>query len=281
MRFTFALFSTCMAVVLTAADAAQLRSVAERAGPAVIAVRVVSSVNLTIMGQNRALDQETDAVGVVVDPSGLCVVMLNDLDPSAMFKAMLGGNPMIKIDSQLKEASYRLADGSEVPAELAIKDAELGLAVLRPKTAGTTYPALAPQAGAKIQLGDRVTAVSRAPRFVTATVLVNEILVNGAVAGPQPYAIVSQGATTSAAICNNDGQLIGVLSSKSPPAKEANKAAEMDPMAGLTSAMEAKNLVPVAIIRPADALRKLIDQAKAAPATPAVPVAPAAPATKP
>jgi hypothetical protein len=248
---------------LAAYEPTQIRVVAEKAGPAVLTLRVVTTVKIAIMGQNRTIDHESESVGVVVDADGSTAAGLLDLDPSSLFKTMFGGNPMIKFDSELKECALRLADGTEVAMDIVVKDADLGLAILRPKQAGRTFPALVPLAGARLELGDHALVVSRAARHVASTVLVSEVAVAGVVGGPQPYALVPLAQAMSAAVCDAQGRLLGLACAKEAPAPPANAEAGNDPLMGLTAGLEAKNRVPVPIVRPADAVAKLVAQAKA------------------
>lgn len=252
---------------LAAAEPAQIRAVAAAAGPSVVTIRVVTTMKIAIMGQNRTVDHESETVGVIVDADGSTAVGLMELDPSSMFKAMLGGNPMLKMDGELKESSLRLADGTEVPMDLAVKDPDLGLAILRPHDGGKTFPALVPVAGARLQTGDRALLVSRAPRYVSSAIMVDEVLVNGTVGGPQPYALVRLAQAMSAAVCDVDGHLVGLACAKEAPAPAAKTDAGMDPLMALTASLDAKNRVPVPIVRPADAVAKLVAQARAKPAT--------------
>lgn len=248
---------------LAAVEPAQIRAVAATAGPSVVTLRVVTTLKIAVMGQNRTIDHESEAVGVIVAADGSTAAGLLDLDPGSLFKTMLGGNPMIKIESELKDCSLRLEDGTEVAMEIVVKDADLGLGILRPKTAGRTYPALLPVAGARLQVGDHALMVSRAPRHVASAVLVNEVVVAGTVGGPQPYALVPLAQATSAAVCDADGRLIGLACAKEAPAPPAKAEAGMDPLMGITAGLDAKNRVPVPIVRPADAVAKLVAQAQA------------------
>ncbi len=192
MRHVLILILACLPLLITAVEPAQIRAIADKTGPAVVTIRIVSTMKIAIMGQNRTLDHESEAVGVIVDPSGLTVTSVMDLDPSAMMKAVLGGNPMIKFDSTIKEIALRLADGSEIAAELALKDDDLGLAILRPTKPGQVFAALAPKAGAALQLGDRALVIGRAARHAASALMVVEFQAQGTVGGPQPYALVPE-----------------------------------------------------------------------------------------
>jgi hypothetical protein len=84
------------------------------------------------------LDQEhkTQCVAAIIDPTGLAITSLTNLNPqNAMGKIRVnrGGVPQtLELDCQVQEVKYRLADGSEVPAHIVLKDEDLDLAFLAP-----------------------------------------------------------------------------------------------------------------------------------------------------
>lgn len=84
------------------------------------------------------LDQEhkTQCVAAIIDPSGLAVTSLTNLNPqNAMPKLRInrGGVPQtVELDCQVQEVKYRLTDGTEVPAQIVLKDEDLDLAFLAP-----------------------------------------------------------------------------------------------------------------------------------------------------
>jgi S1-C subfamily serine protease len=245
-----------------AADAAQIRAVADKAGPAVISLRVVTEMKLAMMNQNRTYEHEAEAVGVILDVDGTTAVGMSDLDPAGLMKAMLGGNSMIKIDNELKECIAVLADGSEVAMAVALKDPAMGLAILRPKEPGRTFACLALAEGRRLQLGEHALVVSRAPRRLASTILVNEVQVIGEVAGKQPYALISLDQAMSAAVCDLDGRLVGVVCAREAPAPPADGGAEPDPFKSLTIGIDAKAHAPTPIVLSAEAVAKLVALAK-------------------
>ncbi len=102
---------------------------------AVITVRIVTS--MSVGGQQR--ESESEATGTVIDSSGLAVLSLSAVDPSIMlerFREM--GQEMT---SKIADLKMVLGDGSEVPAEIVLRDRDLDLAFLRP-----TEPRAAPMA---------------------------------------------------------------------------------------------------------------------------------------
>jgi len=117
--------------------AAQGRQVVDKWQNTVVTVRLVIKTTMTMGGsQSEEQEEKTDAVGTVIDASGLTVMSLSQLDPAQAYKRMMGGRgaetPSFDVESQVTDAKLRLADGREVAAKVVLRDRDLDLAFLRP-----------------------------------------------------------------------------------------------------------------------------------------------------
>lgn len=103
------------------------RAILEANKDAVITVRVVMSMSFG--GQER--EQESEATGTVIDPSGLTVLSLIATDPSAMYESFReeGGGQVV---SKITDLKMILSDGTELAAEVVLRDKDLDLAFIRP-----------------------------------------------------------------------------------------------------------------------------------------------------
>ena len=100
---------------------------------AVVTVQVVLKVSYS--GSGGSNERKNDITGSVIDPSGLVVVALSACDPSEMLQRMMGeAYSKYKLESEITDMKVLLDDGSEVPAEIVLRDKDLDLAFLRPKT---------------------------------------------------------------------------------------------------------------------------------------------------
>ena len=82
-------------------------------------------------------EQKFETAGTVIDPSGLVVAALSAVDPA---KEITGrefnfaqGRVKVEASAILKELKIVMPDGTEVPADIVMKDADLDLAFLKPK----------------------------------------------------------------------------------------------------------------------------------------------------
>ena len=116
------------------------RDVVKRWQEAIVNVRVVLKTRMSMGGREmQSADDSVDAVGTVIDPSGLTVMSLGSLNPGAMMNKIVGasaggGENRVDISSEPTDLKIRLADGRELPARIVLRDEDLDLAFIRPTT---------------------------------------------------------------------------------------------------------------------------------------------------
>jgi S1-C subfamily serine protease len=140
---TAVLILLCGVMASTSAEAqdnrAAAREVVQKWQTALVNVRVVLKMRMSMAGREmQASDDSIDAVGTVIDPSGLTVLSLGALNPGALMSKIMGsggggnGEPAVEITSEPTDVKIRLADGQELPARIVLRDEDLDLAFLRP-----------------------------------------------------------------------------------------------------------------------------------------------------
>jgi S1-C subfamily serine protease len=132
-----------VSVLLTGTMSAQderaaARELVKKWQDAVINVRVVLKMRVSMGGREmQAMDDSVDAVGTVIDASGLTVLSLGALNPGAMMNKVMGaaggGVPeRPEFGSEPTDLKLRLADGREIPAKIVLRDEDLDLAFVKP-----------------------------------------------------------------------------------------------------------------------------------------------------
>jgi S1-C subfamily serine protease len=95
---------------------------------AVVTVEVV--IKASAPG-GRSTESKQEITGTVLDPSGLTVLALSACDPAEMYRRV---SPDYKIDIEVSDVKILLEDGTELPAQIVLRDKDLDLAFIRPKT---------------------------------------------------------------------------------------------------------------------------------------------------
>jgi S1-C subfamily serine protease len=94
---------------------------------------VPDQVKAQLSGQDRETTIET--TGTFIDSSGMLVTALARLDQSSMVDGKTVNTPMgaikLKAKSEIKEIKVIMPDGTEIPADLVLKDNDLGLGFVK------------------------------------------------------------------------------------------------------------------------------------------------------
>jgi hypothetical protein len=165
-------------------------------------------------------DQETkvEALATIVDPAGLVVAALSQVDPArgVSGREIRMGNTTVKIEAvaTLKEVKVITPDGSEIPAEIVMKDADLDLAFIRAKTAskeakGVVFKALDLKASGVGQVGDDAVTLSRMDEVLNRAPVVTRGQITAMTKRPRQFLRVS-GAVQGCPTFLMDGRLLGI-----------------------------------------------------------------------
>lgn len=191
------------------------REIIEKNADALISVQVVSEAKFSYGGQQTERESKNQINGVVMSPEGLVLVPLSELDPTSLSERINHGQEA-EFTITIKSIQYILADGTEVPAKLVLRDNELDLAFLKPEA-----PVEKPMAALDFSVEPKepallepVVALARAGRVAGRTPLGMTGELQGIVTKPQAYYIPSSELVSSGSgvpIFNAEGQLIGVV----------------------------------------------------------------------
>jgi hypothetical protein len=124
-------------IVLTAAARADEiadkgRDIFKRNQHAVVTVQVVLKASNSSGGRSSDPNEsKNDVTGTVIDPSGLTVLALSACDPADLYRRI---SEDYKIETEVNDLKILLDDGTEIPAEIVLRDKDLDLVFIRPKT---------------------------------------------------------------------------------------------------------------------------------------------------
>lgn len=122
------------AVGLTGDDtAAAARKVSDDSGAAVVAVRLVIKLRMVVEGREMDESERTDEIrATVIDPSGLAVCSLSEVDPSRQMDFMMEEDPDYRFEAEVVDVKILQPGGKEIPAKVVLRDRDLDLAFIRP-----------------------------------------------------------------------------------------------------------------------------------------------------
>jgi S1-C subfamily serine protease len=243
-------------------DRSAAREVVKKWQDAVVNVRVVLKTRMSMGGREmQSTDDSVDAVGTVVDPSGLTVLSLGSLNPAAMMSKIMGAagggsENKLEITSEPTDLKLRLPDGREVPAKIVLRDADLDLAFIRPTTPPSTpFVALNLEDSTRPALLDQVLVLSRLGRggAWTAAAAISEI--GAIIENPRTFFVLSGApAGMGTPAFTTSGKLVGLLTVRQV---DPGRASMFSMMGG---GAEALGLLPV--ILPAADVLEIARQAK-------------------
>ena len=187
---------------------------------AVVTVQVVMKTKYSMGGMGgQANESKQDLTGTVVDPSGLTVIALSATDPGSMLQNMMSGmsgeDTKFKLETELTDVKILLEDGTELPAEVVLRDKDLDLAFVRPKTK-TPSPMASVNLGksGSAQVLDQVITLNRLGQAAGRAYAVSVERINAVVQKPRLF-YIPDSTMTSTTIGSPafmpDGKILGVF----------------------------------------------------------------------
>jgi S1-C subfamily serine protease len=148
------------------------RAILDQYRTAVVTIKLVIKEQWSSGGQSRDQEDKKEITGTVIDPSGLTVVSLSDIDPALLIEAMMAAQGRntddFKMTSQITDLKILLSDGAEVPGQVVLRDKDLDLAFIRPKEQPKEPMKAVPfDQSAPVQLLDPVVTLNRLGRVAS------------------------------------------------------------------------------------------------------------------
>jgi S1-C subfamily serine protease len=256
--------ATCfMAASARAEDLAEKgRAIYKAKQHVVVTVQVVIKSKLSMPGMGaQSNESRHDVTGTVLDPSGLVVLSLSATDPGQLVQNMMssGDEARFKVETELSDIKILLDDGTELPAEVVLRDKDLDLAFIRPKEKpAAPMEALDLSGAAKVDVLDEVIALNRLGNAVGRAYSASVERIAAIVRRPRLFYIPDANLTSTtlgAPAFALDGKPVGIFVMRSIKAKGGGGAMGM--LGGQNDSM-------AGIIVPADDILKAAKQVPAA-----------------
>ena len=261
MRHILVLIAALLAVPAAAQtdQRAAARDVAKKWQEAIVNVRVVLKTRMSMAGREmQASDDTVEAIGTVIDPSGLTVMSLGMLNPAGMMSKMIGGmaggDQKVEITSEPSDLKMRMADGKEIPAKIVLRDEDLDLAFIRPTSKpDKTLTAINLGDAAKPTILDQVVVLSRLGRVGAWAPGAALFDISAIIERPRTFFVLSgQAATMGAPAFLPSGKVVGLLTLRQI---DAGRPSMMSMMGG------SESLGLLAVILPAADVLEIANQA--------------------
>lgn len=176
---------------------------------AVVTVQVV--VKISAPG-GRSNEAKQDITGTVVDPSGLAVVALSACDPAEMYRRM---SDEYKVDVEVSDIKILLDDNSELPAEIVLRDKDLDLAFIRPKTRpANPMPAVDLTVSGTADVLDTVLTLNRLNKAASRAYAISSEHISAVIQKPRTFYIPDSSMSTTtlgSPAFLPDGKMLGVF----------------------------------------------------------------------
>ena len=217
MNIKIAIATISATLFLSGACLAQVevdaRKVVDASKDAVVTVEIVVNAKITYNGKTEQAEEKHTTTATVIDPSGLVVTSLTQVSPDTT------QDPADKADGysysvETKDVRIKTADGTEIPADIVLRDRDLDLAFIRPKTKlDKPLSFVDMSAPATAQVLDQIIVVSRLGQAANRSAAARLDRIESVVSKPRTFYIVNNNMHDELGVpaFTMDGKCIGVL----------------------------------------------------------------------
>jgi hypothetical protein len=228
MRYQSLCLSLATALLLAGAPsradepAEKGRNIFKQYQHAIVTVQV--AVKVSYSGAGRSSENRQDLTGTVVDPSGLTVLALSACDPSEMLQRMMSEEASkSKLDVEVTDIKILLDDGTEIPSEIVLRDKDLDLAFIRPKTKpASPMAAVDLTKSSPVQVLDQVITLNRLNSAAGRAYAASVERINAVIQKPRTFYIPDSSMTATtlgSPAFALDGNVVGVFVMRAISAK--------------------------------------------------------------
>ena len=194
---------------------------------AVVTVEVILRSTYSRDGKTSPpTESKYDLTGTVVDPSGLVVLAHSGCDPSEFYKTTSSAYEGYKVESEISDLKILLENGTEVPADIVLRDKDRDLAFARPRTSlGRPWKAVDFTKPASAKVLDQVIALNRLNPVSGRAYSASVARIIAVVVKPRPFYLhdgTSPGFGLGSPVFSLDGSLLGLSVMRVSRAKGAN-----------------------------------------------------------
>jgi len=181
---------------------------------AVVWVEGVLKMQISSQGQTQNQDQEVTSLGTVISDDGLTVVPNSSLNPSGMMAQMMRGMGM-SMSGELTDVKLLLADGTEVPAYVVLKDEDLDIAFLAPSDEAeeedlSKLRSIDLSDSSEPELLDELVVLGRMPKYMNREEFVTIVRLGSIIEKPRTFYFSNTLSSMGVPVFAANGKLVGI-----------------------------------------------------------------------
>ncbi len=237
-RFVVSLFVLALVAGMCGSAVAQVdldkaRAIVDEYQSAVVTLSLVIEMSSSYSGQTNKRESKTTAVATIIDPSGLAVASLSSIDPTALQERFMQSDDM-KMSSKIIDAKIRQPQGTDIPVDVVLRDKDLDLAFVRPKSpVATPFKFVDLSAGVPAKLLDQVVSFSKLGQVAGFGTYASIDKVMAVITKPISYYVVEGSCGVGCPAFSADGKPIGVVVIRSQASSGGDTESMFGPMGGM------------------------------------------------
>ena len=156
-------------------------------------------------------EQKLEALGTIIAPDGLTVMSLTTVDPRSKILARLRSNSA-SVQVNYTDVFILKPDGTEIPAKVLLKDADLDLAFLLPlESNGSSFPVFCKPSGKakQVKVLDDVVSMGKLGKNLYRQSILRKGCVNATITKPRKYFVI-ENSTPGIPVFDRTGSWLGV-----------------------------------------------------------------------
>jgi hypothetical protein len=177
------------------------REILKKHQNAVVTVEVVLKSKVSMSGRGgRSSESRQELTGTVLDGSGLTVLSLSALDPGQLMQSLISSDDDsgFKMETELSDVKILTDDGAELAAEVVLRDQDMDLAFIRPKSKpAAAMAALDLSAPGTADVLDEVISLNRLGKAVGRSYAASIERISAIVQRPRRFYVPDSGVTTT------------------------------------------------------------------------------------
>lgn len=211
---------------LPAQEGSPLAKLVDTVSPSIVTVRIVAELSLPMMGGEKQEIQQ-EALGTIVDKSGIVLVPTSSLDPGERMSMMFGDDA--KVESSITSLKVVIGDDNkELVGTVVAKDAKLGFSFVKIADLGDRQlDVLSFDQKAEVAIGTEVWAVKRLAEGYDFAPFAARNSISGKIKKPRNAWLLAESLETGSPVFTASGVLCGVVADIESGTKDEDPRAMM------------------------------------------------------